>query len=280
MIKPFLQLIRLDKPAGILLLLWPTLTALWIASAGKPQLSIVLIFVFGTVLTRSAGCILNDLADRKFDGAVARTQQRPLITGAVSVKHALFFCAFLLLLALGLVLCLNTLSLLLAGVAVLLTAAYPFAKRFTYFPQFVLGMTFNLGILMAFAAQTNSLPGIAWLLYIIALLWTVIYDTQYGMSDRIDDLKIGVKSFAILLGDHDRAIIAGLQIAVLGLLIYLGRWLHHNNLYYACLVITAILFIYHQFLIVNRDPKKCIAAFINNHWAWFSVFCGTMLNYF
>jgi len=279
-LSAFVELTRLDKPIGILLLLWPTLTALWLANAGKPPLKLLIIFGGGVCLMRAAGCILNDLADRKFDGQVTRTQQRPLVSGKASVKTAIIWCVCLLLLALCLVLQLNQRCILLAGLGVLLTTAYPFAKRFTYLPQLVLGVTFNLGILMAFVALMPQLPTAAWLLYVIALLWTVAYDTQYAMADRIDDIKIGVKSTAILFGNYDRLIISLLHVSVILLLSLLGQILSLNKYYYLGVLGAGLFFIYQSYLIRNRDPKHCFQAFLNNNWAWLAVFIGVVLNYF
>lgn len=277
--QAYFQITRLDKPIGILLLLWPTLSALWIASNGKPQFSILVIFILGVVLTRSAGCILNDIADQKFDGQVTRTRNRPLITKAISNKAALLFCGILLLCALGLVLLLNSFTILLSMVAVLLTALYPLTKRITYLPQLILGFTFNFGILMAFSAVQNKIPTAAGFLYLIAIIWTVVYDTMYAMVDREDDLKIGVKSTAILFGNLDKPILAILQIIVLGLLVIFGYGLHFDFFYYLSICLVATSFIYQQYLLRQHQPCAYFKAFLHNHWAWLVVFCGVILNY-
>ncbi|MBO5393822.1 MAG: 4-hydroxybenzoate octaprenyltransferase, partial [Pseudomonas sp.] len=228
----FIQLTRMDKPIGIYLLLWPTLWALWVAAKGVPSLGNLLIFVLGVVLTRAAGCVINDFADRKVDGHVKRTEQRPMASGKISSKEALVFFALLMGVSFLLVLCTNAPTIWLSFGALALAATYPFMKRYTYYPQVVLGAAFSWGIPMAFTAETGSLPAAAWLLYIANLLWTVAYDTYYAMTDREDDLKIGVKSTAILFGDADRVIILSLQGLALGCLLLagshfeLGGWFH------------------------------------------------------
>lgn len=277
--QAYFQITRLDKPIGILLLLWPTLVALWIASNGKPQFSILLIFILGVVLTRSAGCILNDVADKKFDGKVARTHNRPLVTKKLSTKSALVLCAILLLCAFGLVLFLNKFTILLSFVAVVLTALYPLTKRITYLPQLMLGFTFNFGVLMAFTAVQNKISLIAIFLYFITIIWTVVYDTMYAMVDREDDLKIGVKSTAILFGSLDKIILATLQIIILGLLVILGYGLHFHFFYYVSICLTAGCFIYQQYLLQQQQACAYFKAFLHNHWAWLSVFIGIILNY-
>lgn len=278
--QQYALLMRLNKPIGSFLLLWPTLAALWIACDDIPTAKLLLIFIAGVFLTRAAGCIINDLVDRDLDVHVTRTRQRPLATGAISIKEALLLCAILGLIALWLVLHLNLYSKLIAVLAVLLTAAYPFAKRFTYLPQAVLGITWNLGILMAFAAVQNSIPLIAWLLYGTALLWTIAYDTQYGMTDREDDLKVGIKSTAILFGKADCLIIGLLQITVLLLLVLLGNLLGMKLYYYIGLVLITGFFTYQQHLIREREPKHCLQAFTNNNWGLLILFLGVSLEYF
>lgn len=275
----YLALIRFDKPIGNFLLLWPTLTALWIASDGVPTFKNLFIFIMGVFIMRAAGCILNDLADRKLDIHVTRTKQRPLTAGKVSIKQALSICFILLLFAGCLVIQLNRLSLIIAFFALLLTILYPFAKRFTSLPQVILGITWNSAVLMAFAAVTNKISFLAWFLYLIAILWTLVFDTIYGMADRVDDLKIGIKSTAILFGKYDRFILSILQTIVIVLLITLGQLLHANIFFYMSLIFTAILFLYQQYLIRERDEQKCIQAFLNNNWAWLGVFLGVFLNY-
>lgn len=276
----YASLLRLNKPIGSFLLLWPTLTALWIANQGKPSWHLLLIFITGVFLMRAAGCVLNDLADRKFDGSVARTQQRPLATGKVSVLEALIIAGILLFLALGLVFQLNRYCLLLAFIGAALTALYPFAKRITHLPQLLLAVTFNLGILMAFAAVQNSLTPAAWLLYSIGCLWTIAYDTQYAMSDKEDDLKIGIKSTAILLGRFDQITIVSLQIIILFLLVFSGLLLNLNYYFYSALFLTGGFFIYQYHLISNRIPKNCFKAFVNNQWPLFFIFIAIFFNNF
>ncbi len=272
-------LMRLDKPIGNFLLLWPTLTALWIASKGLPSFKNILIFTCGVFLMRAAGCILNDMADRKLDPYVSRTNQRPLASDKISLKEAGILCVILLVAAFCLVMFLNTLTFFVAIVGVAFTVIYPFAKRFTHLPQGVLGVTWNLGILMAFTAATNKIPGIAWLLYLIAIIWTVAFDTMYAMVDRQDDLKIGIKSTAILFGNCDRFILVGLQISILALLVVFANILQAHFYFYISLLATAILFGYQQYLIRSKDESNCLKAFLNNNWAWLSIFIGVCLNY-
>ena len=274
-----LQLIRFDKPIGTLLLLWPTLWALWLAAQGVPDVKLLVIFVLGTFLTRSAGCIVNDLADRKLDGAVARTNARPLVTGAVSVREALVLFVALLLLAFILVLFTNALTIELSIVAVMLASSYPFMKRYTHLPQLVLGAAFSWGIPMAFAAQRGTLPPALWLLYLGNLLWTMAYDTAYAMVDREDDLKAGIKSTAILFGQYDRLIIALLQLGCLLSLFWAGLAFGLGLYYYMSLLVTAILFGYQQYLIRERRPDACFKAFLHNNWVGMTIFAGVALNY-
>ena len=275
----FIQLTRMDKPIGIYLLLWPTLWALWIAAKGVPSLSNLLIFVFGVILTRAAGCVINDFADRKVDGHVKRTVQRPMASGKISSKEALVFFALLMGLSFLLVLCTNAPTIWLSFGALALAATYPFMKRYTYYPQVVLGAAFSWGIPMAFTAETGSLPAAAWLLYIANLLWTVGYDTYYAMTDREDDLKIGVKSTAILFGDADRVIILSLQGLALGCLLLagshfeLGGWIHLG------LLGAATCFVWEFWYTRDRDPQRCFKAFLHNHWAGLAIFVGIVLDY-
>jgi 4-hydroxybenzoate polyprenyltransferase len=274
-----LQLIRFDRPIGTLLLLWPTLWALWLAAQGVPDVKLLVIFVLGTFLTRSAGCIVNDLADRNLDGAVARTNARPLVTGAVTVREALALFVALLLLAFFLVLFTNALTIELSIVAVLLASSYPFMKRYTHLPQLVLGAAFSWGIPMAFAAQRGTLPSALWLLYLGNLLWTVAYDTAYAMVDREDDLRVGIKSTAILFGQHDRLIIGLLQLGCLLSLYLAGLAFGLGRYYNASLVIAALLFGYQHYLIRERQPDVCFKAFLHNNWVGMTVFVGIVLNY-
>ena len=277
--RALLQLIRFDKPIGTLLLLWPTLWALWIAADGVPDYDLLIIFTAGTFLTRSAGCIINDLADRHLDGAVSRTSTRPLVTGAISVREAKIMFAMLMLLAFVLVLFTNPLTIALSVPAVLLASCYPFMKRYTQLPQLVLGAAFSWGIPMAFAAQQGQLPPALWLLYLGNLLWTVVYDTKYAMVDREDDLRIGIKSSAILFGKHDRLVIGLLQVLCLLCLYLAGRAFELGAYYNSSLIVVAALFCYHQYLIRDRNPEACFKAFLHNNWVGMVVFFGIVLNY-
>ena len=274
-----LELIRFDRPIGTLLLLWPTLWALWVAAGGIPDYKLLVIFTAGTFLTRSAGCIINDLADRQVDGAVNRTNSRPLVTGAVTKREAVILFVALMLLAFVLVLFTNTLTIVLSIVAVVLASTYPFMKRYTHLPQVVLGLAFSWGIPMAFAAQRNELPPSLWLLFVGNLWWIVAYDTIYAMVDRDDDIPAGIKSTAILFGSYDRAIIAVLQILCL-LSLYLAGQAFSLGLYFnLSLVAAAILFGYHQYLIRNRDSGSCFRAFLHNNWVGVVIFVGIVLHY-
>lgn len=277
--KLYLLLIRLNRPIGIFLLLWPTLWGLWIASEGFPNTKILVVFLFGVFLMRSAGCILNDIIDKDFDKFVARTQNRPLASDKLSSIEAFIVAISLIFIAFLLVLTTNTLTVQLSFVAVILAGTYPFLKRHTYLPQFFLGLTFGWSILMAFAATTNSIPKIAWLLLIANILWAVVYDTIYAMIDREDDLKIGIKSTAILFDDADIFIIGLIQSLVLIALIVIGQQASLNTIYYFSLIIGGCLFLYQLYLIRNRDPKKCMQAFLNNNWFGLVVFIGLFVNY-
>jgi len=278
-ITALLQLIRFDKPVGTLLLLWPTLWALWIAAGGVPDIKLLLIFVLGTFLMRSAGCIVNDLADRHWDGSVERTRTRPLVTGAVTVTQARILFAVLCLASFGLVLLTNTLTVLLSEGGLLLASTYPFMKRFTYWPQVVLGAAFSWAIPMAFAAQQGELPSALWLLYIANLLWTMVFDTQYAMVDRDDDLLVGIKSTAILFGAADRPVLAALQLLCLLALFLAGQRFGLGGIYYLSLVAVALLFGYHQYLIRSRDRDACFRAFRHNNWVGLVIFMGIALHY-
>jgi 4-hydroxybenzoate polyprenyltransferase len=273
----YIQLARLDKPIGILLLLWPTLWALWIASNGKPDIWILFVFVSGVILMRSAGCVINDVADRKIDPHVARTKNRPIASGRVSTKEALIFFTALCLIAFGLVLTLNKLTIYLSLIGVFLAASYPFTKRYTHLPQAYLGLAFGWAIPMAFAATLNKIPDIAWLLLIITLLWAIAYDTMYAMVDRADDLKIGVKSSAILFGRYDRLIIGLIQCLLIGLLIIAGLKEEFGAFFYAGVLIAAGFSIYQQRLIFTQKPDACFKAFLNNHWYGASIFFGLFI---
>lgn len=273
-IQAYLALMRLNKPIGIWLLLWPTLWALWIAGQGHPKPSVVMIFIAGVVLMRSAGCVINDFADRGFDGGVARTRHRPLASGVISVKPALGLAALLLLGAFGLVLFTNLLTIGLAVVGLLLAVIYPLMKRLTHLPQVFLGVAFAWAVPMAFAAQTGSVPLESWYLYGIALLWPVIYDTFYAMVDRADDQRIGIKSTAILWGARDRLVTQILQVMLIALLFILGKYYQFNGFYYVALLFGLALFVYQQWLIKDRLPANCFKAFLNNHWVGLVVFVG------
>ena len=280
-----IKLIRLNKPIGILLLLWPTLWALWLASAGQPDLSLVLIFTAGTVLMRSAGCAINDYADRHVDGQVSRTINRPLVTGELRPKTALITAMVLALVAASLLFFLNSLTVGLALIAVLLASVYPFMKRYTYLPQVVLGAAFAWSVPMAFAAQTEMISGLAWLLFTITLLWTTAYDTVYAMVDRADDLQAGIKSTAILFGEADVTIIMILYALVIAGLIIIGQRLSilesgwQGYAYYAGLSLAGLCFIYQYQLIKNRQPAQCFQAFLNNNLVGFWIFAGIALAY-
>ena len=273
------RLMRLDKPIGILLLLWPTLWALWIAGLGQPNLIIVWIFVLGTVLMRSAGCVMNDVADRKFDGLVERTQQRPLATGEVKVKEALLLSAALVLSAFCLVLFLNRLTICLSFAALFLAASYPLTKRFLAIPQAYLGIAFGFGIPMAFAAVRGIIPPIAWLLLLANIFWAIAYDTEYAMVDREDDLKIGIRSSAILFGRFDVVAVMVCYVVMLSLLALVGSLLHLKWPYYLGLLVAAGIALYHYTLIRERERANCLKAFLHNNWLGAVVFLGVLMSY-
>ncbi len=275
----YARLTRLDKPIGIWLLLWPTLWALWIAGRGNPDGRLFIIFVAGTVLMRSAGCAINDYADRSFDPKVERTKDRPLAAGRISPVEALLLFAALSLAALTLVLQLNRMTLLLAVAGAALALSYPFVKRFLSVPQLYLGVTFGWGIPMAFSAQIGRLPRVAWLLLVANTLWVTVYDTMYAMVDRNDDVKIGVRSTAILFGDSDRHILAVLQALTLLSLYLVGGMLRMSPWYYAGLIAGALFFVHHLWLIRAREREACFQAFLSNHYFGLCVFVGIALNY-
>ncbi len=275
----YLQLIRFDRPIGTLLLLWPTLWALWLAAGGVPEVALLLIFSLGCLLMRSAGCIVNDYADRNVDGAVARTLNRPLVTGTLTTREALLFFGLLLLAAFALVLMTNILTVGLSFVAVLLASAYPFMKRYTHLPQIVLGAAFSWSIPMAFAATTGELPRSLWLLYLANLLWTVMYDTVYAMVDREDDLKVGIKSTAILFGELDKVAIGLLQLLTLVSLVLTGLAFQLGSPYFASLLVVLSLFVWQQWAIRERDPARCFQAFLHNNYVGMAVFAGIVLNF-
>ena len=273
------ELIRLDRPIGILLLLWPGLWALWIAGEGEPPWWIVLVFIAGTTLMRSAGCAINDYADRDLDGHVQRTSQRPIASGRVSPREALMVAAGLALLAFMLVLLLNNKTIMMSFVAVVLAAIYPFMKRYTHMPQLVLGMAFGWAIPMAFTALQNQVPAVAWVLFAATVMWALIYDTMYAMVDRIDDLIIGIKSSAILFGRYDRLIIALLQLLMLGLLIWAGLLAGRGSWFWLGVGMAALLFLYQQWLIREREPGACFKGFLNNNYVGMALFAGLFLDY-
>ncbi|MEM1112549.1 MAG: 4-hydroxybenzoate octaprenyltransferase [Pseudomonadota bacterium] len=274
-----LQLIRFDKPIGTLLLLWPTLIALWVAAEGLPEPRLLIIFILGTFLTRSAGCAVNDLADRKVDGSVERTSGRPLVSGNVNPQEALAFAMVLALLAFILVLFTNPLTIMLSFIAFGVAVLYPFMKRITNMPQLVLGLAFSFGVPMAFAATLDALPQGLWLWFLGNLLWTVVYDTQYAMVDRDDDIEIGVKSTAILFGRHDKIIIGALQVACMAMWASAGLVFSLGAPYWLALLAIAGLFIYHQVLIRDRDRDACFRAFLHNNRVGLVLFLGVALSY-
>ena len=277
--RNYIALTRLDRPIGIYLLLWPTLWALWIAAEGWPGWHLFLVFTIGTILTRSAGCVLNDMTDKNFDGHVTRTKDRVLANGQVDKLEATMIAGGLTILALLLVLTTNLLTVGLAAVAALVTVIYPFMKRLTYLPQVILGVAFSMGMPMAFSAFKGAIDNVVWLLVTANLLWVVAYDTQYAMVDREDDLKLGLKSSAILFGDLDRHLIGLLQIIFLTILVLAGQQLSFSYWYFFSLVVATMLFGYQQYLTWNRSRDGCFAAFLNNHWIGLVVFTGIASNY-
>jgi 4-hydroxybenzoate polyprenyltransferase len=273
--RAYITLLRLHQPIGIFLLLWPALWALWIANAGAVDFKILALFILGAVLTRSLGCVMNDIADRNLDGFVTRTQHRPLVSGAVSLKEAVLILIVLTLLAFFVVCQLNRLTIALAGIAVVMMAIYPFTKRYLEWPQLFLGIVFGAwSILMAFAAETGKIPPIAWLLFITAYAWCVAYDTIYAMVDREDDRRIGIKSSALALGQHDVVFIAVIESGFVLLLSILGICLKAHLAYYVMLMCVVGLLIYQHYLIKDRKPEACFKAFLNNTWMGGLVFLG------
>ena len=275
----YYHLIRLDKPVGILLLLWPVLWALWIAAEGVPDPDVLIIFILGVIVMRSAGCVLNDLADRNLDRHISRTRDRPITSGKVKIPEAIGLTTVLLLCALILVLNLNDLTFKLSFVAVFLAIIYPFLKRVTYLPQVFLGLAFAWSVPMAFAAQTNSVPDIAWLLFITTVLWAIVYDTMYAMVDKKDDIKIGIKSTAILFDDADRIIIGSIQLMILFSQILTGTKLELGKYYFIGIALASLLSVFQQYLIKDRIPENCFRAFLNNQWYGMIIFAGLYLNY-
>ena len=274
------RLMRLDKPIGILLLLWPTLWALWIASRGTPDWITLLIFITGAVLMRSAGCVMNDIADRKFDGLVERTKNRPLATGEVSVKEAYLLAAGLALAAFGLVSLFNLKTILLSFAALFLAFTYPFTKRFFAVPQAYLGVAFGFGIPMAFAAVNDYIPPLAWVLLAANVFWAVAYDTQYAMVDRDDDVKIGIKSSAIFFGKYDVIAVMICYAVMLAILVYVGKFMGFNKFYYIGLAAALLLACRQAVLIKNGDKSNCFKAFLQNNWIGLAIFVGLAAQYY
>ncbi|PCJ48023.1 MAG: 4-hydroxybenzoate octaprenyltransferase [Gammaproteobacteria bacterium] len=273
------QLMRFDRPIGILLLLWPTLWALWIAAGGFPDAKNFLVFCLGVVVMRSAGCVINDYADRDFDGHVERTRQRPIPAGLVQPSEALVLFSLLLFVALLLVLMLNIKTIILAFIAATLTLVYPFAKRYTWFPQAVLGMAFSSAIPMAFSAEGQPLSEMVWLIFFTNLIWILVYDTIYAMVDRDDDIKVGIRSTAILFGDADKLLIGLMQIMVVIGLVIIGAELNFGLIYFSAIGLVIGLFLWQQWLIRKRIPENCFQAFLNNNYVGVVVFMGILMEY-
>ena len=278
-VKQYWVLSRFDKPIGILILLWPALWALWVASSGKPDYYILLVICLGVVLMRAAGCVINDYADREFDPHVERTKQRPIAAGKVTPKEALWLFVILCLIAFSLVLTLNYYTIALSFVAAFLAGSYPFMKRYTHLPQAYLGIAFGWAVPMSFSAQVNQIPTVAWVMYLAVVLWALVYDTMYAMVDKDDDLKIGVKSTAILFGVYDRQIMAVLQVIIIGLLVVVGLMQALTWPYYAGVIVATGLCIYQQKLIFHREKALCFKAFLNSNYFGMAVFIGLSLSY-
>ena len=272
-------LARFDRPIGTLILLWPALWALWLASDGKPDILVLTVITLGVIVMRAAGCVINDYADRDFDPHVERTKTRPIAAGKIKPKSALIFFVVLCAVAFGLVLLLNTLTIKLSFIGAFLAASYPFMKRYTHLPQAYLGIAFGWAVPMAFAAQMNTIPPVAWVLYLAVTLWALVYDTMYAMVDKDDDLKIGVKSTAILFGNYERHIMAVLQCVILLLLFIVGELQNLGTFYYLSLLIAAGFSVYQQKLIFYREKTACFRAFLNNNWFGLVVFLGLLLHY-
>ncbi len=278
-LEQYWLLARFNRPIGILILLWPALWALWVAGDGKPDGLVLLVICAGVVIMRAAGCVINDYADRDFDPHVERTKQRPIAAGKVTPKEALVVFAVLCIIAFGLVLLLNSYTIMLSFIGAFLAASYPFMKRYTHLPQAYLGIAFGWAVPMSFAAQSNSIPSVAWVMYLAVILWSLIYDTMYAMVDKDDDVKIGVKSTAILFGNYDRQIIAALQTIMLGLLVAVGIMQHTAWPYYLGLLVATGLSIYQQKLIFHREKSLCFKAFLNSNWFGIAVFVGLAAAY-
>ena len=278
-ISHYLQLMRVDRPIGTYLVIWPALWSLWIAAEGMPNPLLIIVFIAGAFLMRSAGCVINDFADRHIDGHIERTKNRPLAAGLVTASEAIQLFILLCACAALLLFFTNRLTVLLAVVALLLAALYPFTKRFTHLPQVFLGMAFSCSIPMAFAAQTNTLPEIIIPLYVAVVVWVIVYDTFYAMVDREDDLKIGVKSTAILFGRYEKLITTTLQIIFIALIIKIGLLIELGRIYYGSVVVTALFFIHQQQLISQREKNKCFRAFLNNNYVGMAIFIGIAADY-
>ena len=278
-LRQYALLMRLDRPIGIFLLLWPTWWAIWIAADGQPDALVLFVFTAGVVLMRSAGCVINDYADRNIDIYVRRTLNRPLARGSVSTREAMILFTVLGLMAFSLVLLLNRLTIILSFVGIVIAVTYPFMKRYTYLPQIVLGAAFGWAVPMAFAAETETVPDVAWLLMIATILWATAYDTMYAMVDREDDVRIGIKSTAILFGEADRLVIGLLQAMTIIVLLVVGNRLVMSYYFYLGLIVAAGLALYQQYLIKDRLPERCFAAFLNNNWVGMAVFAGIFFHY-
>ncbi|STR04845.1 4-hydroxybenzoate octaprenyltransferase [Hafnia alvei] len=276
--QAYCRLMRIDKPIGSLLLLWPTYWALWLAGGQIPSLKLLVVFTLGVFFMRAAGCVVNDFADRRVDGHVKRTAHRPLPSGAVTEKESKILFVALVLVSFGLVLTLNAMTIWLSVAALALAWVYPFMKRFTHLPQVVLGMAFGWSIPMAYAAVSESLPLSCWLLFLANICWTVAYDTQYAMVDRDDDLRIGIKSTAILFGRFDKLIIGLLQLATLLLMVWIGYLNQLTGAYYWGILLAGALFIHQQKLIALRERMPCFQAFLNNNYAGLVLFIGIALS--
>ena len=274
----YIRLMRLNKPIGTYLLLWPTYWALFLSAKGWPDIDLLIIFTLGVLVMRSAGCVINDYADRNIDQNIARTKDRPLITGEVSPKSALRLFVFLLIIAFGLVLLTNALTIQLSLIALALATLYPFTKRWTHLPQVVLGVAFGMSVPMAFSAQTGSIPLSAGWIFLATIVWTLIYDTFYAMADRDEDIKIGVKSTAILFEKYDQIFITFLQILLIIVFVVIGNLFDLGSIYYFSLVIILIFMIYHQFLMKKRQKELFFKAFLNNNFIGMTAFIGIFLS--
>ena len=276
--NPYFRLMRLDKPIGIYLLLWPTLWALFLAADGFPRIDLLIIFILGVALMRSAGCVINDYADRDIDRHIKRTELRPITSGEVSAKNALKLFAVLIITAFVLVTFTNLLTIKLAFIAAFLATLYPFTKRWTHLPQFVLGLAFAMSVPMAFAATNNTVPNSAWVVFAATVVWTVAYDTMYAMVDRDEDIKIGVKSTAILFAKFDKLIIGILQVLLMFLLLKIGKIFNLSIFYDISLIISAFLMVYHQFLLKKREKSACFHAFLHNNYIGMVIFIGIAIS--